>query len=168
MRINFEIRARSHGAEEIVPAIRLASKEFKNLLQEGNRESIEHVSATAWEAMVQLFNVLRNEQDHGSPIAPLMSASTAKLVKEITFAEMEAMIRAAKIDRKHAQFADISLRETLNKVAHFDTNFSTYRVDGRGAHYLILGGKDQRQRLWVAEILVSRLCKCAERAVRAL
>jgi hypothetical protein len=168
MRINFEIRARSHGAEEIVPAIRLASKEFKNLLQEGNRDSIQQVSSAAWEAMVQLFNVLRNEQDHGSPIAAVMSAPTAKFVKEVTLAEMEVMIRAAKIDRKHAQFADISLRETLNKIAHFDTNFSTYRVDGRGAHYLILGGKDQRRRLWVAEILVSRLCKCAERAVRAL
>ncbi|RYY09332.1 MAG: hypothetical protein EON55_18590 [Alphaproteobacteria bacterium] len=78
------------------------------------------------------------------------------------------MIARAAIDRSHPSFSPIGLREVLNKIAHYDTNAATFRVDRRGAHYLLLGGEDQRKRRWVMEVLVARLHRNASIAVAAI
>lgn len=41
----------------------------------------------------------------------------------------------------HANCGPLNLREALNKLGHYSGDLSTYRVDGRGAHYLVLGGR---------------------------
>ena len=148
-----------------MPIIQSCSKQFKHCVKNADLSGMEKASKAAWEAMTNLFDVLRNEQDHGHLSASCMNASTGHIVKPLSLQEQNAMIAAGRINKEHLGFGALTLREALNKIAHYDTNLATFRVDGRGAHYLVLGGK-QGSAGWIVEILVSRLCKNAATAVK--
>lgn len=77
------------------------------------------------------------------------------------------MIRAARIDKAHARCRPLALREALNKIAHYRSGVATFRFDRRGAHYLVLGGS-RNGRHWIAEILVTQLCRNAAAAAAAI
>ncbi len=50
------------------------------------------------------------------------------------------MIVARKIDMSDLRCGQLTVREALNKFAHYRSADATFRVDRRGAHYLMLGG----------------------------
>ncbi|ESZ46621.1 hypothetical protein ACYG9R_01720 [Mesorhizobium sp. RSR565B] len=163
-RIAFIVRDRSLGARDLVRVVRDASKTFKN---DPNSVDAANASDDAWKAMVGLFDVLRNEQDHGKPIRYQMSEDTGQPFRGVSHLELLAMLGSCRIDRKHPGIKILSLRDALNKIAHHNKEISTYRLDGRGAHYLVLAGQEGNKQ-WVAEFLVSRFCRNATAAIRAL
>ncbi|WP_149533797.1 hypothetical protein [Tardiphaga sp. P9-11] len=117
--------------------------------------------------MTQLFEILRNEQDQGRLAQQYMQISTSSVVSGPTPVEQAAMIASCRIERSHRGYGSLDLRDTLNKIAHHDTGLVSFRVDNRGAHYLILGGSFRGSR-WISEILVAKLCKNAAAAVKAI
>lgn len=165
--LGFEITPRARRADELVPKILNRSRAFKVALAAGDAAQVSKVSREAWDLLSNLFEILRNEEDQGRLDHPYMRLDTGYAVTGLTQVEMAQMISDQRIDRNHAGFGPLSLRDCLNKVAHFDTAYATFRVDGRGAHYLILGGVYRRQP-WLAEILVSKLCTSSRTAVKAL
>lgn len=164
----FHIIPRGRRARPRLRALRAASARFRVKLAEQDKEGAAAASERAWNALSSLFDILRNEQDHGHLGDQFMAEPTGSLVKDVSAAEQKAMIARAAIDRSHPSFSPIGLREVLNKIAHYDTNAATFRVDRRGAHYLLLGGEDQRKRRWVMEVLVARLHRNASIAVAAI
>lgn len=146
-----------------MPAIRYYSRQFKNAIEAGDEEKQKIASENAWDAMTRLFEILRGEQDDGNLAPTLMNADTALIADGVSSAEQDHMLAMKKIDR--ARSTPLSLRNSLNKIAHYKT--ATFRVDKRGAHYLLLAGA-YRNQYWVAEILVSKLCKNAATAIRAI
>ncbi|GGZ00081.1 hypothetical protein GCM10011614_13870 [Novosphingobium colocasiae] len=128
---------------------------------------MEATSQRAWDALTNLFEVLRNEQDHGYLADVHMAVPVGQLVRSATSQEHSDMIAARRLDRNHPACGPLSLRDALNKVAHYDGSKSTYRIDGRGAHYLVLGGRLGNAN-WIAEFLVSKLCAAGARATRAI
>jgi D-lactate dehydrogenase (cytochrome) len=96
-----------------------------------------------------------------------MRVPTGFLIEGATAAEQTAMIGAARIDKAHARCGPLALREALNKIAHYRSGVATFRVDRRGAHYLVLGGS-RNGRHWIAEILVTQLCRNAAAAAAAI
>jgi hypothetical protein len=163
----FEVLPRRTRAKDLVPLIRQCSKRFKKDAAAGDIHAMQSTSHKAWNALTQLFEILRNEQDQGRLAPHFMHQPTAHIVNGVSSSDVAAMISARKIDKSHVGYGPLNLRNTLNKIAHHDTSLATYRIDGRGAHYLVLGGA-QGNTLWVAEILVSRLCKNAAAAVGAI
>lgn len=163
----FRIIPRRRRAAHLVPTIRRCSKQFKIHVTVGDTCGMENTSKCAWDAMTNLFEILRNEQDHGHLCASFMKQPTSFFVNNVMLSDQDAMISAGRLDKKHSGYGSLNLRDTLNKIAHYDTGAASYRIDGRGAHYLILGGARHGTH-WVAEILVSRLCKNAAAAVRAI
>ena len=168
--INFEVIARKDRAQDLVPTIREASKEFRRHEKQGDLEKMRAVSEGAWRALSQLFDVLRNEQDQGRLDRSFMRATTGLIAGRLNADEQARFIAAKRVPASYPGVTTLNLRDVLNKTAHFDTVTATYRVDGRGAHYMVLGGPEQDRRYgyWVADILVSKLCNHAEAAVRAL
>ncbi len=128
---------------------------------------MEATSQRAWDALTNLFEILRNEQDHGYLADVHMAVPVGLLVRSATAQKRSDMIAARRIDRNHPTCAALSLRDALNKVAHYDGSKSTYRIDGRGAHYLVLSGRHGNAN-WVAEFLVSKLCAASAKATRAI
>ncbi len=124
-------------------------------------------SALAWEALIHLFEGLRNEEDHGHLNRADMHKVTGVITDDVSAAEKQTMIAAKKIDRSHQSCKPMELRVALNKIAHHNIADTTFRVDGRGAHYLVLGGTFYNKH-WVAEVLVSELHRNAAAAARAL
>lgn len=167
---HFETVARKHRSHDLVPTIRHLSKAFKRHEAQGDRANMRATSTKAWGKLVELFDVLRNEQDQGRLDPQLMRAMTGNIVQRISRAEQAQLIGANRISPYHPNFRPLNLRGVLSKIAHFDTVSATYRIDGRGAHYLVLGGPEQSHadQFWVAEILVSRLCNNAAAAIKAL
>ncbi|MNO58917.1 hypothetical protein D3C76_494920 [compost metagenome] len=113
--------------------------------------------------MVKLFEILRGEQDLGNLASEPMEAGTGYLVICDSIDEQLAMMEQKKIDRTRS--TTISLRNALNKIAHWKN--TTFRVDGRGAHYILLSG-NQFQTKWVAEIHIAKLCKNCATAIAAI
>jgi hypothetical protein len=128
---------------------------------------MHQASTRAWDALAAIFEILRGEQDDGYLADSYMRVPTGVLVERVTAAEQTAMIDAARIDKGHARCGPLTLREALNKIAHYNSGVATFRVDRRGAHYLVLGGSRNRRR-WVAEILVAQLCRNAAAAAVAI
>ena len=165
---HFQVIPRRLRARDLVPTIRDCSMRFKAQVATNDFSKMSITSERAWNAMVKLFEILRNEQDHGNLDRSFMDQPTAYLTKNVTEAEQQAMIlEKEKLDKTHPSCTTISLREALNKIAHYDTALASYRIDGRAAHYLVLGGK-LGNNLWVVEILVSRLCKNSATAIKAI
>lgn len=163
----FIVMRRATRLEGLIPTIRSSSALFKKALLTGDSQKAEAASKRAWEAMVQLFEGLRNEQEDGYLAAGSMDVPTGWLASRLSLAEQRSMISAARIDHHHPNFGAMPLRVALNKIAHFRFDAATYRVDGRGAHYLVLGGTQSGQR-WVAQILVSQLCRNSSAAIQAI
>lgn len=128
---------------------------------------METASETAWNSLSTVFEALRNEQDQGRLDRFFMDQPVGVIVNDVTLEEQRTMIAARKVDRSHSELTRMNLRDALNKIAHHDPVLSTYRVDGRGAHYLVLGAS-YRNKKWVAEVLVSTLVKRAESAAKAI
>ncbi|HVI98301.1 MAG TPA: hypothetical protein VM657_04475 [Sphingomonas sp.] len=164
---HFEIIPRARRAREAIRAIRRRSKLFKKAIADGDARTIETVSSRAWDDLTKLFETLRNERDHGYLDDVELSCAVGLLIEPATQQEQALIAAKSKIDRSHANCGPLNLREALNKLGHYNGDLSTYRVDGRGAHYLVLGGR-RGNRYWVAEILVSRLCKGAASAAKAI
>lgn len=154
---------RRYRAKGLVPTIRRCSKRFRNAVAAGDEKKQDAASEDAWNAMTKLFEILRGEQDDGHLPDPLMNAGTALIADGISSTDQQRMLSQKKIDR--ARSTTLSLRNTLNKIAHYKT--ANFRIDGRNAHYLLLGGEHNNKR-WVAEILVSKLCNNATAAIQAI
>jgi hypothetical protein len=158
---------RSRRAREAISIIRRRSKLFKVAVAEGDGAKMEAISTAAWDALTNLFETLRNECDHRYLDPVHLQNQVGFLIQPATPLDQSEMAAAFKLDRSHMNCRALSLHHALNKLGHYDSAISTYRIDGRGAHYLLLGGR-QKQENWVAEILVSRLCKEASSAARAI
>lgn len=159
----FQQIPRRNRAKGLVPTIRRCSKRFKSAVAAGDDKKQKAASEDAWNAMTKLFEILRGEQDDGYLAPAMMNVDTAFIADGISSADQHKMLSLKKIDR--ARSTTLSLRNTLNKIAHY--KIATFRVDGRGAHYVLLGGVYKNQH-WVAEILVSKLCKNAAAAIQAI
>ena len=164
---HFEIIPRGKRAKRHLDAIRRSSKIFKQGLVAGDVAGMQRASARAWDALAAMFEILRGEQDDGYLADSYMQVPTGFLVEGVTAAEQTAMINAARIDKAHGRCGPLTLREALNKIAHYRSGVATFRVDRRGAHYLVLGGS-RSGRHWVAEILVTKLCRNAATAAEAI
>ncbi len=164
---HFQIIPRGRRAKPHLATIRRSSKFFKQSLAIGDTAGMRRASTHAWDALAATFEILRGEQDDGYLTASYMAVPTGLLVEDLTALEQAAMVTAAKIDKTHARCKSLTLREALNKIAHYRSADATFRVDRRGAHYLVLGGSRNGRR-WVAEILVSRLCRNAAAAAAAI
>lgn len=154
---------RRNRAKGLTSKIKRHSKRFKIALAEGNIEKQNKESSAAWGTMVQLFEILRGEEDSENLAPELMQAPTGYLVLCESTAEQLTMMGQKKIDR--ARSTTISLREVLNKIAHWKT--TSFRVDGRGAHYILLSGTQQHKK-WVAEIHIPKLCKNCSTAISGI
>ncbi len=159
--------ARATRVRPALRTIRNASKRFKVQLAGGDIAGMQETSRRAWNALTIVFEVLRNEQDHGNLDRSYMAEPTGFIVSDVTIADQQEMITKKKLDRSHPRFSSLDLRQALNKIAHHRTDVSTFRVDRRGAHYIVLGGVHQNKH-WIVEILISRLCKNAAVAARTL
>lgn len=164
---HFEIIRRGRRAWPALRTIRRSSNQFKIAVSTGDQAKMEATSQRAWDSLTNLFEVLRNEQDHGYLADVHMAVPVGLLVSSATAQERGDMIAARRLDRNHPTCGDLSLRDALNKVAHYDGSKSTYRIDRRGAHYLVLSGRLGNSN-WVAEFLVSKLCAAGAKATRAI
>lgn len=164
---HFEIIPRGRRAKRHLAVIRRSSKAFKQSLAVGDAAGMQRASIRAWDALAATFEILRGEQDDGHLADDHMQVATGLLIEGATAAEQASMISAARIDRAHKRCVMLTLREALNKIAHYRAGVATFRVDGRGAHYLVLGGS-RSGRHWVAEILVTKLCRNAAIAADAI
>lgn len=164
---HFQIISRSRRTREAIGTIRRRSKQFKLALAAGDITRIEAVSSGAWDALTVLFETLRNERDYRYLDASELRGAVGLLIEPVTQQEQADMKAAHKLDRSHSGCGPLSLGEALNKLGHYNTEVSTYRIDGRGAHFVVLGGRRGHQH-WIAEILISRLCKEAAVAAKAI
>ena len=130
---NFEIIPRKRRAEDLVPTIRACSQRFKAQVLSGDSDGMQTTSREAWDAMTNLFEILRNEEDHGNLAGAHMAIDTAFVADDVTLGEAANMINAQGVDQSHSSYKKLSLRNTLNKIAHYDARMATFRLDGRGA-----------------------------------
>ncbi|WP_406239901.1 hypothetical protein ACF3NX_12950 (plasmid) [Acetobacter orientalis] len=151
----------------MIRAVRDASRRFKSAEAAHDIVKMEAASEKAWNSLTIIFETLRNEEDQGRLDSIHMAKPTGYIVNGINIEDQQAMIVERKLDRSHSTLGVMSLRDALNKIAHHDTSQITYRIDRRGAHYLILGGAF-RGKIWLAEILVSKLVKHAAAAAEAI
>lgn len=163
----FEIVPRGRRAKPHLATIRKSSTLFKNSLAANDADGMRRASARAWDALAATFEILRGEQDDGYLAGSYMQVPTGIFINDATAIEQNDMIGSARVDKAHPLCSPLSLREALNKIAHYKSFDATFRVDRRGAHDLVLGGSRNGRR-WVAEILVSRLCRNASAAVAAI
>lgn len=161
--LHFERVPRRKRAKGLVPRIRRCSKRFKAAIALGDAPAASKASADAWTAMTNLFEILRGEQDAGYLTGDMMAVETGLIADGLSTGDQQRMMTTKRIDRSLS--VGLSLREACNKLAHYSD--ATYRVDGRNAHYLVLAGV-YRNKNWVAEILVARLCKNAATAIRSI
>ncbi|WP_155635505.1 hypothetical protein [Burkholderia cepacia] len=160
----FSPTRRLHRAEGLVGKLKRSSTRFKLAVAANNTERQASASAEAWTTMTQLFEILRGEHDEGRIDDAMMLAPTGLLATRISISQQDSMLASKRINRVGA--IPLTFREALNKVAHYHSDKVAFRIDGRNAHYLVLGGTFQRQH-WVAEILVSKFCKNAAAALRS-
>lgn len=146
------------------------SARFRAAWANSDLEAAKQASKLAWAALNDLALRLRNEQDQQRLASPFMAVDVGILASRLTPSERARMISNSGVDRRHENCAPLALRDACNKIAHHDTVHSTFRIDGRGAHYLVLSGPDQNPARgpWVAEVLVSRFCSQASMAVAAI
>lgn len=164
---HFQIIPKGRRARPAIVIVRSASRRFKKQYAEGDAAAMGVTSATAWDALTTIFETLRNAEDDGSLAGLFMQRTTGIIIDGLSQAEQMAVFTTAKVDRSHVTLKDLNLRDALNKIAHYNSGTSTFRIDGRGAHYLVLCGK-RGNSLWAAEILVSKLCKNAASAANAI
>lgn len=164
---HFEIIPRGGRARPHLATIRRSSKCFRQSLSADDAAGMQQASVRAWDALAATFEILRGEQDDGYLADSDMQVPTGFLFEGVSTAEQTAMIVARKIDMSDSRCGQLTLREALNKIAHYRSADATFRVDRRGAHYLVLGG-NRNGRHWIAEILVSRLCHNALVAAAAI
>jgi hypothetical protein len=128
---------------------------------------MERSSERGWNALAALVEILRGEDDEGYIPGAFMQRTVGRLAEPVTTGERAAMIAAARVNRMHFASKPLTLREALNKLIHYDSASATFRVDGRGAHYLVLGGARQK-RQWVAELLIAEMSRSMGAAARAI
>lgn len=163
----FKVIPRSRRAREAIRTIRRRSRLFKKAAADCDTARMDAISTSAWDALTVLFETLRNEHDHRYLDPAYLANRVGFLIQPATLQDQASMAAARKINRSHANCRPLILHQALNKLGHYDGAISTYRIDGRGAHYLLLGGRQNREH-WIAEILVSRLCREASWAAKAI
>lgn len=169
---HFEIIPRKKRVIEAERKVRHWSKLFRKAVADGDRGRAEQISDSAWNALLTLFEGLRNERDHRFLDRGDLQQSVGWIISSASRADQVRAYNERKIDCRHSAYSPLSLEDALNKLAHYDEDLSTYRVDGRNAHYVVLCGRRRVRegtQNWVAEILVSKLCsevRVAARAVR--
>lgn len=156
------------GNGKAVQRLRKCSQRFKRALAANDAENLAQVSRDAWEAMHDLTLSVRKAEDKGAISSGVMPSDTGWIADNPTPPEHQAMMVQKKVDRRHIGAERCSLRKCLNKLAH--ATGSTYRVDGRGAHYLVLTGPNQAASKgpWVCEFNVNTLAKHCELVLRTL
>ncbi|WP_186196291.1 hypothetical protein [Burkholderia gladioli] len=160
----FRPTRRLHRAEGLVGKLRHCSTRFKIAVAANDANRQAAASKDAWSIMTQLFEILRGEHDERRLDAQTMLAETGLLANDVSIDEQNSMLTARKVTRPRA--IPLTLREALNKAAHYHSDKVEFRIDGRNAHYLLLGGSLHGKH-WVAEILISKLCKNAAAALRS-
>ncbi len=78
----FEVIPRRTRAQDLVPLIRRCSRRFKIHVAAGDTRAMESTSREAWDALTNLFEVLRNEQDQGRLPSTFMNPPTAYFANE--------------------------------------------------------------------------------------
>ncbi len=123
-------------------------------------------SDKAWSTLIEIFDHIRNEEDNKRIDPKLTKMETSKIIENVDQNALTSIIASKKIAPINNP-QPCSLRETLNKIAHFDKLNSTYRVTRSGAHYLVLSGlgKNAKAGPWVAEIHMSKLIKRCRQAI---
>lgn len=168
---HFEIIPRNKRVIEAERKLRYWSKLFRKALASDDQRRAKQISDSAWKALLTLFEGLRNQRDHGYLDRNDLRQPVGWIISSASSAEQSLAYRVKKVDRPHSANSPLSLEDALNKLAHYDEDLSTYRVDGRNAHYLLLCGRRRgggRTQNWIAEILVSKLCREVRGAARAI
>lgn len=152
---NFEVLPFTRTANgKIVQRLRDQSIRFKRAWLDGDVDLQNTVSRRAWETMHDLLMVIRKAQDNGVTAKGYSLVDTGWLAEALTQVEQQSMMAGKKIDRRHQNARKCSLRECVNKLAHLEN--STFRVNGRGSHYVVLTGQNQsKTKLWVCEFNIN-------------
>ena len=168
---HFQIIPRKKRVVEAERKLRHWSKLFRMALADGDERCTEQISDSAWKALLTLFEGLRNERDHGYLDRSDLQQPVGWIIAPASSTEQLRAHSERKLDRGHSAWSPLPLEDALNKLAHYDEDLSTYRVDGRNAHYLVLCGKRRGgggTQNWIAEILVSKLCREVRVAARGI
>lgn len=146
-----------------VQRLRKCSMRFKKALADGDAAAQNIVSRDAWSTMHDLTLLIRKAEDDGAALSSVMPIDTGWIAENLLPADRTSMMLHEKVSRRHPKTKRCALRKCLNKLAHAEA--STFRVDGRGAHYLVLTGPDQSASKgpWVCEFNVNTLAAhCAK------
>lgn len=154
-------------AHALIAKLRFSSQQFQESLNRQDYYYAIHHSKEAWLTIVGLFDYFRNGQDYGRISKSKMDTLVSPIARKIKSTDRDIMIRNRNVDRGNTNFGQASLRETLNKSAHFDKENASYKIEN-GDHVLILSGPEQNPNngFWVIEVTVSELCKACEEALK--
>lgn len=161
-------RSTSGGNAPLPELLMVYSRAFVKAEQVGDAPTMDQVSQNAWAVLRQLVLLIRHAEDSNLVSSTAMPTATGVIAENLSLAEQQAMLNSHKVNRRHANCRAASLRECFNKMAH--PTCSTYRVDGRGTHFLLLSGPDQRPTRgpWVIEFSVKRLAEHAAGVIASL
>lgn len=157
---HFEVVRRDRAFNKrYVRRLKEQSRRFRQHIGDGNSASAATVSQNAWNTLRAMSIAIRTEEDSGVITSAMMPANTGWIAIDLSAPDLNAMMSGAMLDRKHANAKLMPLRECLNKIVHHEA--STYRIDGRGAHFILLAGPAQNQNKgpWVAEFSIARLAQ---------
>ena len=163
----FKVIPRSLRARKAINAIRVRSSQFKKALRQNDEQRQDQAAEAAWSSMTQLFECLRNERDYKYLDASELQRPVGLIVERVEQNALSAMVARTRLDRHHPDCKPLTQNDALNKLAHYDESNTTYRIDGRGAHFLLLVGSRHGHK-WIAEFLVSRLCQSAAEAAKTI
>ena len=92
---------RRQRAGPAIARVRRTSREFRSAYAAGDRDAMVGASTAGLNALVVVFETLRNADDEGRITGGKMALATAYLVDGLTPAEQQAIYTAGRIDRTH-------------------------------------------------------------------
>ena len=149
-----------------VQRLRKSSMRFKKAFANGDTDVQGIASRDAWSTMHDLTLLIRKAEDNGAAAHSVMPSDTGWIAEDLSLVDQQSMMSCKKVNRKHLKANRCSLRKCLNKLAHSKT--TTFRVDGRGSHYLVLTGPDQSASKgpWVCEFNVNTFATHCANVIR--
>lgn len=164
---HFEILPFTQTANgKTIQRLRKCSERFKKALADCDTDAQSIVSRDAWSTMHDLALLIRKAEDNGAAAQGVMPGDTGWIAENLALADQRSMMSRRKVNRRHPKATRCALRKCLNKLAH--PTATTFRVDGRGSHYLVLTGPDQRASKgpWVCEFNVNTLATHCANVIR--
>lgn len=149
-----------------VQRLRKCSLRFKKALANGDTDEQTVLSRDAWTTMHDLTLLIRKSEDNGAATQGIMPNNTGWIAENLSLADQQSMMSRKKVNRRHQKATRCPLRKCLNKLAH--QTAATFRVDGRGSHYLVLTGPDQSSSKgpWVCEFNINTLATHCANVIR--